>query len=111
MAGCCVVLLAPVLAGIGIVVGAFMILQIAFEAVVGTAALPLLVVSVACAVIVLVIVMRALWVRFHDHEALDLPGTLVLPAVLAVVAFVAFCAALVVSGQEFFSLFRALAES
>lgn len=111
MAGCCVVLLAPVLAGIGIVVGAFMILQIAFEAVVGTAALPLLVVSVACAVIALVIVMRALWVHFHDHEALDLPGTLVLPAVLAVVAFVAFCVALVVSGQEFFSLFRALVES
>ncbi len=115
MAGCSVVLLmiliSPLLFGLGIVLGALFVLKLAFDAVVGTIALPLLVVSIACGITATAIVVRMLWLHFHDHQELDLPGMLVLPAVLAAVAFVAFCVALVVSGLEFFALFQASMES
>ena len=86
MAGCSVVLLmiliSPLLFGLGIVLGALFVLKLAFDAVVGTIALPLLVVSIACGITATAIVVRMLWLHFHDHQELDLPGMLVLPAVL-----------------------------
>lgn len=105
MAGCSVILLMPIFVGFGMVVAAFMLLKLAVDAVVGTIALPLLVVSIACGIAALVLVVRALWLRFHDHREIDLPHSLIAPAVLAIVATIAFCVALLVSGVAFYDLF------
>lgn len=111
MAGCSVMLLLPILIGIGIVVSALMVLQLAFNAIVGTVALPLLVVSLVCGIAACVILGRALWVRFHDGQALRVSQIVTVPAVLIVVALVAFTIAMGVSGIAFFEAFQELMES
>ena len=111
MAGCSVILIMPILAGFGIVMGAFMILQLAFEALVGTIALPLLVVSTVCGIAACVVAARALWLRFHDHQDLSVSQMVVLPAILAAIAFVTFAIALGVSGVAFFESIRVIMEA